>query len=98
VQNEKMKKYKIKVVFLCKIKKRMNTALIEIKNDYAESILQGLVNLKAIRIVKREKVALLKKEKLSTRFAGCLKLTDVEYESMQNQLKEMRSEWERNIY
>ena len=76
----------------------MSTAIIEIENDYAESILQSLVGLNAIRIIQQSKTIPEIESTLSERFLGTLHLTDVQYEDMQKELIKSRNEWERNIY
>jgi len=74
----------------------MNTAIIEIKNDIAFNFLYNLERMNLLRIVSRknelEKIGL----KLSERFAGSLSSERVD--ELQKELKNMRNEWERNIY
>jgi hypothetical protein len=73
------------------------TLTIEVLNSNALNLLSGLEHLNLIRLNKPAKTA-ISSEKLSSRFAGALKLTDAQYDMYQNTLQENRSEWERNIY
>jgi len=71
----------------------MSTAVIEIKNDLAYNFLQNLERMNVLRIVSREKNH---KQKLSERFAGTL--SNERVEELQNELNQMRNEWDRNTY
>lgn len=72
----------------------MKTVTIEIKNDLAMAILHNLENLHILRIID-SKAAPVKK-KLSERFSGCL--SEERSEELQNELNQMRNEWQRDIY
>jgi hypothetical protein len=76
----------------------MNTAVIEIRNDMAYSFLCNLERMDLLRILSRGKTNELenKKQKLSERFAGSL--SSERTEELQMELKNMRKEWERDIY
>jgi len=71
----------------------MSTAVIEIKNDLAYNFLQNLERMNLLRIVSRENNH---KQKLSERFAGSL--SNERVDELQNELNQMRNEWDRNIY
>ena len=71
----------------------MGTAIIEIKNDLAYSFLYNLERMDLLRVVSRKNEPESKKQKLSERFAGSLSSERVD--ELQNELKNMRNEWER---
>ncbi|MCL2327754.1 MAG: hypothetical protein FWC39_04485 [Bacteroidetes bacterium] len=71
----------------------MGTAVIEIKNDLAYSFLHNLERMDLLRIVSRNNNS---KQKLSERFSGSL--SNERVDELQKELKEMRNEWDRNIY
>ncbi len=71
----------------------MDTLLIQLTNQKAAKLIQDLEDLEIIKVLSKNPL----KEKLSDRFRGSLKLTDQEYSNMQQQLTEMRNEWEGNI-
>ena len=71
----------------------MRIVTIEIKNDIALSLLQNLESMHVIRVI--ENKPSLGKRKLSERFSGCL--SKERTEELQNELSQMRSEWERDI-
>ena len=73
----------------------MSTAVIEIKNDIAYSFLYNLERMNLLRIVSRKNVSENKKQKLSERFSGSLSSERVD--ELQEELKKMRNEWERDI-
>jgi hypothetical protein len=87
-----------KVVILQKLLKVtiMSTAVIEIKNDIAYNFLYNLERMNLLRIVSRKNELENKKQKLSERFSGSL--SGERTEELQNELKNMRQEWERDIY
>ena len=74
----------------------MDTAIIEIKNDMAYSFLNNLERINMLRIVSRKKDLENNRQKLSERFAGSLSGGRVD--ELQKELKNMRNEWERDIY
>jgi hypothetical protein len=74
----------------------MDTAIIEIKNDMAYSFLNNLERINMLRIVSRKKDLENNRQKLSERFAGSLSGERVD--ELQKELKNMRNEWERDIY
>jgi len=74
----------------------MSTAIIEIKDDLAYSFLYNLERMNLLRIVSRKDEQESKKQKLSERFAGSLSSERVD--ELQKELKNMRNEWERDIY
>ncbi len=65
---------------------------IDIINKSAINLLNSMEQMHLIRMRKR-----VAPQKLSDRFAGKLKLSDVEYNDFQTYLKNSRNEWERNI-
>ena len=71
---------------------------IEVINDGVLDLLSGMERLDLIRVNRPEKNSIDQKEKLSDKFAGALRLSDVDYEAYQNTLQEGRNEWNRNIY
>ena len=73
----------------------MDTLLLEIRNDKAYKLIENLEALNIVKVLKKSSKAT--KQNLSDRFAGALKLTDKQYQDFQNQGKEMRNEWERDI-
>ena len=73
----------------------MDTLLLEIRNDKAYKLIENLKALNIVKVLKKSSKAT--KQNLSDRFAGALKLTDKQYQDFQNQGKEMRNEWERDI-
>jgi len=86
-----------KCIFAEKIKqKNMNTAVIEINNDLAYSFLYNLERMNLLRVVSRQNQTTKNKQKLSERFAGSL--TSQRVDELQNELKNMRDEWKRDIY
>ena len=74
----------------------MNTAVIEIKNDIAYSFLQNLERINVLRIIKHDDAMQTSTQKLSERFAGCLSRERVD--ELQQELSQIRSEWDRNTY
>ena len=75
----------------------MGTAVIEVKNDLAYSFLYNLERMDLLRVVSRKNEQEGKNQKLSERFSGSLSSERVE--ELQNELKNMRNEWERrDIY
>ena len=73
----------------------MGTAVIEIKDDIAYSFLHNLERMNLLRIVSRKNNLERNSQKLSERFAGSLSIERVD--ELQEELKNMRNEWERNI-
>ena len=65
---------------------------IDVINKGAMNLLNNMEQMRLIRM--RRNVA---PQKLSEKFAGKLKLSDVEYDDFQTYLKNSRNEWERNI-
>jgi uncharacterized NAD-dependent epimerase/dehydratase family protein len=74
----------------------MDTAIIEIKNDIAYGFLNNLERMNLLRVVSRRKEQKNNSRKLSERFAGSLSAERVD--ELQEELKNMRNEWERDIY
>jgi hypothetical protein len=74
----------------------MNTATVEIKNDLAYGFLHNLERMQVLRIISRQEQPVERRQKLSERFAGSLSSQRVD--ELQQELKQMRSEWDRNIY
>jgi len=74
----------------------MSTAIVEIKNDLAYSFLHNLERMNLLRIISCQNEQDSKKQKLSERFAGSLSSERVD--ELQKELKNMRNEWERDIY
>jgi hypothetical protein len=71
---------------------------VEVLNTNALNLLSGMENLDLIRLNTPTRTTTVSSKKLSSQFAGALKLTDAQYEIYQNTLRENRGEWERNIY
>jgi len=74
----------------------MSTAVIEINNNLAYSFLYNLERMNVLRVVSRQDLPDRKSQKLSERFAGSL--SEERVEELQKELKNMRNEWERDIY
>ena len=74
----------------------MGTAVIEINNDLAYSFLYNLERMNVLRVISRQDVPNKKTQKLSERFAGSL--SNERVEELKKELKNMRNEWERDIY
>jgi len=73
----------------------MNTAVIEIKNDVAYSFLHDLERINVLRVIQRSSSKALPRQKPSERFAGCLSAARVE--ELQQELLQMRNEWNGDI-
>jgi hypothetical protein len=73
----------------------MGTAVIEIKDDVAYGFLHQLERLNVLRVVSQQHKQNINGEKLSKRFAGSLSSERVDV--LQNELNQMRNEWDRNI-
>jgi hypothetical protein len=74
------------------------TITIDLINNGALNLLQGMEHLNLIRLSPPAVEAAGPSGKLSGRFAGALHLSDEKYAALQNTLKEGRAEWERDIY
>ena len=74
----------------------MSVAVIEIKNDIVYSFLYNLERMDLLRIVSRKNEQGSKTQKLSERFSGSL--SSERGDELQKELKNMRNEWERDIY
>ena len=74
----------------------MSTAVIEIKNDLAYDFLYNLERMNVLRVVSRQNEKTGHRQKLSERFAGSLSSERVD--ELQQELNQMRNEWNRNIY
>jgi len=72
----------------------MDTLLIEVTNKKAYQLLKQLEELHIIRVL-RKKVA--GKLKPSEKYSGTLALTDEEYSSFHEHIKQSRNEWESDI-
>lgn len=73
----------------------MDSILLQIKDVKAYKFIENLEALTVVKILRKSSHSA--KHKLSRKFAGSLKLTNKQYQDFQNQTKEMRDEWERNI-
>lgn len=71
----------------------MRIVTVEIKNDTALSLLHNLESMHILRVIENKTVP--DKGKLSDRFAGCL--SKERTEKLQQELVQMRKEWERDI-
>ena len=71
----------------------MDTMLIQLTNQKAAKLIQDLEDLQIIKVLSKDAST----EKLSDKFRGSLNLTEQEYSHIQQQLTDMRNEWERNI-
>jgi len=74
----------------------MSIAVIEIKNELAYGFLYNLERMDLLHVINRKTDQEDKKQKLSERFSGCLSSERVD--ELQKELKNMRNEWERDIY
>jgi hypothetical protein len=72
----------------------MQTVTIKINNNLALKLLEDLEALNLIQVIKQT-VAKDKGKKFSERLAGSI--SSEQANSMRNELKEMRNEWERDI-
>ena len=70
----------------------MDTTVIEIRNDVAYGFLHQLERMNVLRIISRQNG---NGQKLSKRFAGSLSSERVD--ELQQELNQMRSEWDRTI-
>lgn len=68
----------------------MDILLIELTSHKAEKLIRDLEDLKIIKILERDSP----KEKLSDKFRASLNLTEQEYNHLQQQLTDMRNEWQ----
>lgn len=75
-------------------KQIMKTVTIEIKNDFALSLLYNLESLDILKVIENNPV--VHKQKLSDRFIGCL--TENRADELQKELNQMRNEWENTSY
>jgi hypothetical protein len=73
----------------------MSTAVVEIKNDVAYGFLYQLERLNVLRVVSKQRIENTNGQKLSKRFAGTLSSERVD--ELQEELIQMRDEWDRNI-
>lgn len=74
------------------------TVTVEVINNRAFNLLSDMEYLDLIRVNIPTKTVSASNEKLSSRFAGALKLSDTQYEDYQKKLQEDRNEWNRDIY
>lgn len=72
----------------------MRTVTVEIKNDIALTLLRNLESMHILRVVEDKTAP--DKPKLSERFAGCL--SKERTDELQEELIQMRKEWERDTY
>lgn len=72
----------------------METILLQVNNNKAYKLIE---DLEALHIVKILKKSVHTKEKLSTKFAGSLNLSDEDYNNFQGSVSQSRNEWERDI-
>jgi HAMP domain-containing protein len=75
---------------------KMSNAVIEIKDDVAYGFLHQLERMNVLRVVSRQHIQNINNVKLSKRFAG--NLSSERVDELQNELNQMRDEWDRNIY
>ena len=73
----------------------MGTVVIEIKDDVAYGFLHQLERMNVLRVVSRQHTQNSNGQKLSKRFAGALSSERVN--ELQEELNQMRNEWDRNI-
>ena len=73
------------------------TLTVEVLKTNALNLLSEMEHLDLIRLNTPRRTDAATSEKLSSQFAGALKLTDSQYKTYQNTLQKNRSEWERNI-
>ena len=73
------------------------TVTVEVMNSGAFNLLSDMERLDLIRVNVPADSAFKSGEKISSQFAGALKLSDAEYEEYQNVLREGRNEWNRAI-
>jgi hypothetical protein len=69
----------------------MDILLIQLINNKAAKLISDLEDLQIIKILNKDEVP---KENFSEKFSGSLNLTDKEYNDIQQQLTDMRNEWE----
>jgi hypothetical protein len=72
----------------------MDTILLQINDDKAYKLIEGLEALNVVTILKKD---IQPKKKLSERFAGALKLSKEESQKFQDAITQGRNEWERDI-
>jgi hypothetical protein len=72
------------------------TVTVEVINNRALNLLSDMEYLDLIKV--NIPTGSVSNEKLSSRFAGALKLSDEKYEYYQKALQEGRDEWDRDIY
>lgn len=65
----------------------METILLQIKDQNAYKLIEGLEALHLVKVLEKNTEP---KKKLSERFAGSLKLTDEQYNDFQNSITEGR--------
>ena len=74
----------------------MNTAVIEINNDIAYGFLHNLERMNVLRVVSTQNTPKVRRQKLSERFAGSL--SNERVDELQQELYQMRNEWDRDTY
>jgi hypothetical protein len=72
----------------------MDTITIKIKDSKALKLIEDLESLNLIQVIKKKTQKPL--EKLSSAMTGSI--SKEQADSMQKELKQMRNEWERDIY
>lgn len=76
----------------------METYVIELMDSHAYRLLQDLEALKIIKVLKKTGRKEQKAAKSNTaRFRGALTMTDEQYQSIQQHVKDIRNEWRENI-
>lgn len=70
----------------------METILLQINNEKAYKLIEGMEELDIVKVLKKSKQ---REEKLSSRFAGALHLSGEEYNNFQDAITQGRNEWER---
>ena len=73
----------------------MDTTVIEVRDDVAYGFLNQLERMNVLRIISRQRRQNGDGQKLSERFAGSLSSERVD--ELQQELNQMRSEWDRTI-
>ena len=74
------------------------TITVEVLNNKAYNLLSDMELLDLIRLNISTQTKPVSGQKLSSKFAGALKLPDTKYELYQKTLHESRNEWDRSIF
>ena len=73
---------------------QMETVLLQINNEKAYKLIEDLESLNIVKVLDK---SVKPTEKLSSKYAGSLHLSDEEYNNFQDFLAQSRKEWERDI-